>query len=176
MSGGYYWRGPSGLSWGLRLLAFSLLVLVCFLTAPRLSGQSTNDGEPLSMRQRLQRAELSLTLLVPRMEERERETIALRNSLLLSEQSIRTLSSGWQEKWEGAQSTQELLRLDLQETSTSLARQETISERLSKGWKDYREFARGQIADLERQELWWKIGATVAGVGAIAAMVWALVK
>jgi hypothetical protein len=176
MRGRYFSRAGSESLSGWRLAAFCLLVLVCYLTALPLCGQNTNDGEPSSTRQLLQRAELSLSLLVPRLEEREREATALRVSLQLSEQSIRALSIEWQEKWEGAQSTLETLRTDLREISASQDRQQKISDALSQGWKDYREFARKQIAELERQVLWWKIGATVSLGCAVAATVWALTK
>jgi hypothetical protein len=124
----------------------------------------------------LQKASLSLESLVPRLEEREQEVIALRVSLLLSEQNTLAFSQEWQEKWGAAQATLEQSRLDLRETSDSLGRQEMISVRLSTGWKDYREFARKQIAELERQVLWWKIGATASLGCAVAATVWALTK
>ena len=155
-----------------RLSVCLLCALLCFLVPRPVSAQSGNPSEPPNLIVSLEQAEQTLTQLVQRLAERQRQVSDLQTSLQKADARLIDLAASLatlQGQLEAEQESLSKSQADLAETSSSLDSLSTRYDELDQAWQSYRQEMRGQVAGLERLARMWRVAGISGWIAAIIA-------
>jgi uncharacterized protein YhaN len=173
-------RASSGWRWELRLAGCWLAFLLFAMPA---SAQSENSDSPKSIEESLidslsASAMLRQALSEQRASRQDLETAYAALKLRLSSSSAnmqQMIDELQRQLLDSTQQSADLLS-EIDRLIALLIASRAESEALSTAFDDYRAEMRLQVGGLERQVKGWRAGAIVAGLVAIAAGIWAVVK
>jgi septal ring factor EnvC (AmiA/AmiB activator) len=171
---------PPDSRWALAWLA-CLLALLLLLGATRSHGQTVSESGQPSLSASLAEADLTLTLLVTRLDERQKQVIELQSSLLQADSKLIDLAASLAT----LRAQLEAAQISLQQSETDLAETLNLLDSLSKrydaletSWQAYRKEVTTQVAGLEikyARSRRWAIGFGVTTViGVVVSVVLAL--
>jgi len=159
--------------WALAWLLGLLIVLLLLMAGPRAHGQTGNESEPASLTENLAQAERTLSLLVQRLGERQKQVSELQSSLLTADARLSDLLDSLvslQQQLSQAQESQAQSETALTETLNSFDALSTQYDALETAWQAYRDEMTKQVSDVTRdyqRARRWAVGfgvATVVGV------------
>jgi len=172
---------PSDSRWALAWLLGLLIVLLLLMAGPKANGQSVSPSEPPTLSENLSQAEQTLTLLVRRLEERQKQVADLLANSQIADGKLRDLAESLASlrlQLESAQASLEKSQSELTVTSLSLQSLSMRYDELERKWLAYRSEMKTQVDTLERdyaRARRWAIGFGVStAVGFIVSVVLAL--
>jgi chromosome segregation ATPase len=151
------------------------------MAGPKANGQSVSPSEPPTLSENLSQAEQTLTLLVRRLEERQKQVADLLANSQIADGKLRDLAESLASlrlQLESAQASLEKSQSELTVTSLSLQSLSMRYDELERKWLAYRSEMKTQVDTLERdyaRARRWAIGFGVStAVGFIVSVVLAL--